>query len=59
MLPETTCGERSSQYVIKYWISKACEGPELALNVSAGTALFRQLSGSMRKTYARCEFFSP
>jgi hypothetical protein len=31
----------------------------LALNVSAGTARFRQLSEAMRKKYARREFFSP
>jgi hypothetical protein len=35
------------------------ECPFLALNVSAGTARFRQLSEAMRKTYARREFFSP
>jgi len=33
--------------------------PQLALNVSAGTARFRQLSEAVRKTYARREFFSP
>jgi hypothetical protein len=33
--------------------------PLLALNVSAGTARFRQLSEAMRKTYARRELFSP
>jgi hypothetical protein len=35
------------------------EGPELALNVRAGTARFRQLPGAFRKTYTRREFFSP
>ena len=30
----------------------------LALNVSAGTALFRQLSGAFWKTYARYELFA-
>jgi hypothetical protein len=28
-------------------------------DVSAGSARFRQQSEAMRKTYARCEFFSP
>jgi hypothetical protein len=30
----------------------------MALNVSVGTACFRQLSGALRKTYARREPFS-
>jgi hypothetical protein len=36
-----------------------CKIPLLALNVIAGTARFRQLSGAFRKINARCEFFSP
>jgi hypothetical protein len=34
------------------------EWPLLALNVSADTARFRQLSEAFGKTYARCEPFS-
>jgi hypothetical protein len=30
----------------------------MALNVSAGTARFRRLSGAFRKTYSRRELFS-
>ena len=37
----------------------ASEGPQVALNVSASKASFRQLSGAFPKTYARREFFSP
>jgi hypothetical protein len=36
---------------------RAIGWPLLALNVSAGTARFRQLSGAFRKTYARREPF--
>ncbi len=31
----------------------------MALNVSVGAARYRQLSGTVRKTYARHEFLSP
>jgi hypothetical protein len=38
--------------------TRSPEWPLMALNVSPGTARFRQLSEAMWKTYARREFFS-